>query len=273
MKSSPRAPKLWVAALVGMSLVISACSSSGNQAGSSPRSGSSPRTRSSAGEAQAAPTAVDGMYFSATSILSFNAGSWTRSLPPMNGRFTISADRLLLSSSGCSGEGAYTWALTDDALTLTKVQDPCPTRDVQFSSLEKWAVLHSWGETLENGQGLLLADGRHVANYQGRLDVTGNAKAAIEVSLTNTSGLIFSPTVLLGTPGQSITLTISNPVKKTTENAGHNFKIDELGISEEVAYGQSTTVTVTFPKSGGLRFYCGYHARYNQQGELLVGAP
>lgn len=271
MNSSPRALRISGAALLGLSLVISACSSSSGRTTSAgkPRSSGAP----SATAASAPATPLDGMYYSATSILTFKAGSWTRNLPAMDGRFSVSGDRLVLSGqAGCPGEGTYGWALMEEVLTLTKVQDPCSARDVQFPSLEKWGVVHMWGGDLKNGQGLLLADGQHVANYQGQQDVSGKAEAAIDVSLTNTSGLMFSPTVLVGTPGQSITLTISNPKKKTTENAGHNFKIDELGISTEVAFGESTTVIVRFPKSGGLRFYCGYHARFNQQGELLVSA-
>jgi plastocyanin len=266
MDSSLRTRGLSIAALLCLSLAISSCSSSSRRTSGKPRSS----TVQSAKVASARATPLDGMYYSATSILSFKAGSWNRNLPAMNGRFMVSADRLLLSSDGCSGRGTYTWALTDEVLTLTKLKDSCQSRDVQFSSLEKWGVVHQWGGDLKDGQGLLLADKQHVANYQGQTDVSGLSQAAIEASLTNTSGLIFSPTVLIGTPGQSITLTISNPKRKDTEDAGHNFKINELGISEEVAYGQSRTVTVTFPKAGGLRFYCGYHARFNQQGELLV---
>ena len=269
MNSSSRTRPLWMATLLSLSLVISACASSG-RATSASKAGSASPAGASANKAQAAPTTLDGIYYSATSILTFKAGTWTRNVPAMDGRFTVSANRLLLSSEGCSGQGTYTWALTGEVLTLTKVRDSCQSRDVLFASLEKWGVVHQWGENLENGDGLLLADNQHVANFHGQLDVTGRSKAAIEVSLTITSGLIFSPTVLIGTPGQSVALTISNPAKKTTENIQHNFKLDELGVLAEVPFGQSTTVTVTFPKSGGLRFYCAYHARFNQQGELLV---
>jgi plastocyanin len=66
-------------------------------------------------------------------------------------------------------------------------------------------------------------------------------------------------------------LTIQNPDGKGTENTQHNFNIDELGISDlEVPYGEEQVVSVEFPESGGLRFYCAYHARFGQQGELLV---
>ena len=48
--------------------------------------------------------------------------------------------------------------------------------------------------------------------------------------------------------------------------------MDDLGIEHlEVPYGEEESVTVTFPASGGLRFYCAYHVRFGQQGELLVG--
>jgi plastocyanin len=217
-------------------------------------------------------TPIDGMYFSAASILSFKEGVWTRNLPAMEGTFTVSGDQLVLRQQDCPGDGTYTWKVADDVLALTKVKEACSQRDVQFLSSEKWGVAHQLGEKLKKGQGLLLDDGQHVANYQGQLDVTGKAAADMQVSLTNTSGLIFSPTVLLGSPGQVITLTITNPKRADTENFVHNFKIDELGISAEVAFEGSAVVTLTFPQSGGLRFYCGYHARFNQQGEILVQA-
>ena len=265
--SAPR----WVVSLTaGLALLAGACSSSSSAPRSAPPTEAAGTTEPP--KASGMPTPIDGMYYSAASILSFKEGVWTRNLPAMEGTFTVSRDELVLNQQDCPGDGTYTWKLADDVLALTKATDACAQRDVQFLSSEKWGVVHELGERLKNGQGLLLFDGGHVANYHGQLDVAGETEASMEVSLTNTSGLIFSPTVLIGSPGQTITLTITNPKRPDTESFPHNFKIDELGISAEVAFEGSAVVTVTFPQSGGLRFYCGYHARFNQQGEVLVQA-
>jgi plastocyanin len=265
---SPRVLGHVVSLATGLSIVAAACSSASGTppAAHAPKPVARPSTPTAG-----PPTAVDGMYYSAASILSFRGGLWTRNLPAMEGTFMVTGDQLVLTQSDCPGAGTYSWSLEADVLTLTKVQDACAQRDVQFASSEKWGVVHELGKELKNGQGLLLDDGQHVANYHGQLDVTARTTADVEVSLTNTSGLIFSPTVLIGSPGQTITLTITNPRRPDTERLQHNFKIDELGISAEVPFGESAVVTLTFPQSGGLRFYCGYHARFNQQGEVLVG--
>lgn len=223
-------------------------------------------------EVRSAPTRLDGLYASGEYILRLDAGQWSVNEPPRAGDFTVSGDRLVLfNEEGCPGEGTYGWTLEGDELTLTKVEDLCADRNVRFPSLQKWATVHFWGQPISRGNGLLLSDGEHVANYDGREDVSGLTDAKISVS-TNRFGLVFSPTVLIGTPGQALRLTIRNPIGKSTERNQHNFNMDDLGIEHlEVPYGEEQSVTVTFPASGGLRFYCAYHVRFGQQGELLVG--
>jgi len=189
----------------------------------------------------------------------------------MAGTFSLSGNDLRLSDQpGCPGQGTYGWSLAHDLLTLTKVSEACAQRDVQFIGVEKWSVVHRWGASLKNGQIFLLGDGQHVARFDGQLDLAGLTKVSIEASLSIKNGLTFSPTVLTGAPGQTIAVTISNPRRHDTEDVGHTFTIDQLGIDANVPYGTSTTVTVTLPQSGSLRFYCTVHANRNQQGEFLV---
>lgn len=223
-------------------------------------------------EVQSAPTPLDGLYASGEYILQLDAGQWSVNEPPRAGDFTVSGDRLVLfNEEGCPGEGTYEWTLEGDELTLSKVEDLCAARNVRFPSIQKWAAVHLWDQPISRGDGLLLSDGGHVANYHGREDVSGLADATISVSTTVRFGLVFSPTVLIGTPGQTLRLTIRNPTGKGTARNQHNFNIDELGIEHlEVPYGEEQFVTVTFPASGGLRFYCAYHVRFGQQGELRV---
>lgn len=217
-------------------------------------------------------TPLDGTYSSGEYILRLQEGRWSVNQPPRAGEFIVSGDQLILSNEeGCPGEGTYTWTLEGEVLTLAKVEDLCAARNVRFPSIQKWSILYTWGEPLEIGDHLLLSDGLHAANYHGQEDITGQTEATLEVSTTSSSGVVFSPTVLIGSPGQTIQLTIRNPDRRGTERQQHNFNIDELGIVKvEVPYGEEVAITVSFPESGGLRFYCAYHVRFGQQGELLV---
>jgi plastocyanin len=217
---------------------------------------------------------LDGTYASGEYILRLGAGKWSVNTPPREGDFSVNGDTLVLSNEdGCPGEGTYTWSLEDQVLTLTKVEDLCPARNVRFPSVQKWSRVSTLGEPIEFGGNLLLFDDQHVAIYHGEEDVTGRSQADLEVSTTSREGLVFSPTVLIGSPGQTLTLTISNPDRKGTEDMQHNFNVDELGISKvEVPFGSEQTITVTFPDSGGLRFYCAYHVRFGQQGEMIVAS-
>lgn len=249
-------------------LVVAACSPP------SPPSAQPPNdTQQGAAEPEGVPTPLDGTYASGEYILRLDAGKWSVNLPARDGDFRIDEEELILSNEdGCPGDGTYGWTLEDEVLTLSKVEDLCAQRNVRFPSVQKWSLVRILGEPIEPGDGLMLFDGQHVGNYLGEEDVIGRAETVVEVSTTTRYGLVFSPTVLIGSPGQTIVLTLRNPDRKDTANQQHNFNIDELGISHvEVPYGEETVVTVTFPDSGGLRFYCDYHARFGQQGELLVG--
>jgi plastocyanin len=263
----------FIGVVASVALITGACSSSSTGLGSTPSTKGANAGTQHASRTPGIATAIDGLFSSGGSLLTFKEGTWTRTLPDMAGIFSVSGNELVLSGqTGCTGEGTYTWSLAGEVITLTKVNETCPQRDGQFISVEKWRAVHLLGESLRNGQALLLADGQHVATYHGQLDVTGRSDVSMEASLSAKGGVVFSPTVLIGSPGQAITLTISNPRRDDTENVGHNFRIDELGIAAEVGYGQSAVVRLTFPQSGSLRFYCGYHAKVNQQGEILVGA-
>lgn len=218
------------------------------------------------------PTPVDGTYASGEYILRLDAGRWSVNFPPREGDFRVTGDQLVLyNEEGCPGDGTYDWAFEDDHLVLTKVEDRCVARNVRFPSVWKWATAATFGEPIDRGDPLVLSDGQHVANYLGDEDVTGRSDASIDVMTTSRFGLVFSPTVLIGSPGQTLTLTLRNPEGPNTEDQQHNFNVDELGISHvELPYGGEQEVTVTLPDSGALRFYCAYHFRFGQQGEFLI---
>ena len=225
-----------------------------------------------AAEPEREPTPVDGTYASGEYILQLDAGRWSVNFPPREGDFRLNGDQLVLyNEDGCPGEGTYDWTFEDDELVLTKVQDLCVARNVRFPSVWKWSAAATFGESIDRGDPIVLSDGEHVGNYMGDEDVTGRSEATIDVMTTSRFGLVLSPTILVGSPGQTLTITLRNPETQNTENQQHNFNIDELGVSHvELPYGGEETVTVTLPESGALRFYCDYHYRFGQQGEFLI---
>jgi plastocyanin len=97
------------------------------------------------------------------------------------------------------------------------------------------------------------------ANDHGSKNVSGEA----EVELDN---FYFEPTVLTGKPGSQVTLELRN--ESSTE---HNFSIDSQSIDKDVENGEDANVTVTFPKSGQLSFYCKYHKGSGMAGALAAG--
>jgi plastocyanin len=97
------------------------------------------------------------------------------------------------------------------------------------------------------------------ANDHGGKNVSDEA----EVELDN---YYFEPTVLTGKPGSKVTLELKND--SSTE---HNFSIDSQSIDKDVEGGEDAKVTVTFPKSGQLSFYCKYHKSKGMAGALSAG--
>lgn len=84
------------------------------------------------------------------------------------------------------------------------------------------------------------------ARFWREADVRGKDSATIEMGRVREGEPYFSPTVLIGSPGQAIRLTISNALPGDP----HTFTIDEQSIDELLEQGQSAAVTVTFPNSG-----------------------
>jgi plastocyanin len=80
----------------------------------------------------------------------------------------------------------------------------------------------------------------------------------------------FEPTVLTGAPGQRLTIELDN---HTHNGTLHNFSLTEQSIDQDVppfAGGSHPTITVTFPQSGFLEFFCKYHRTKGMAGELTV---
>jgi plastocyanin len=97
----------------------------------------------------------------------------------------------------------------------------------------------------------------------GPMDAVGLADVEIEVS-----DFAYSPTTLVGTPGQHLRIAIEN-VSGTT----HNFSLDEQGVRQDITPGGRATVTVDFLASGTIQFYCTFHAAQGMRGQLQTGPP
>ena len=111
-----------------------------------------------------------------------------------------------------------------------------------------------------SGPTIRLADGQR-ASAHGEADVAGVSTTVIEVD-----DFFFRPTVLHGTPGQRLTVTLSNQ-----GNSLHDFRIAAQHIDANVEAGTPVTVTVTFPEKGAVTFECRYHLLQNMRGELVTG--
>jgi plastocyanin len=102
--------------------------------------------------------------------------------------------------------------------------------------------------------------GQQIVSH-GETDIGGQTAEDVEVA-----DFFFSPTVLRGSGGQTITLSIHNSTSTL-----HNFTLVQEQIDQEVPPGQTVKVTATLPVSGGLVFFCKYHRGRGMLGALEAG--
>lgn len=107
--------------------------------------------------------------------------------------------------------------------------------------------------------GTLTIDGQS-ANDHGTKDVSGETSVEFEMD-----DFYFSPTVLQGTAGETITLEVVNE----GENE-HSLTSEGLGVDEEVESEGTATIEITFPESGQVEFHCKYHADKGMRGAVEV---
>ena len=123
----------------------------------------------------------------------------------------------------------------------------------------------SSGGGASSGGGGSMTIGSDRATNKGTQDVSG--KGTFELEMDNDNGkFYFKPTVLKGTAGQQLTLTLKNE-----GNTVHNFSLvgsEANGV--DVQAGQEGSVQVTFPQSGFVEFFCKYHRSLGMVGELTV---
>jgi plastocyanin len=98
------------------------------------------------------------------------------------------------------------------------------------------------------------------ANDHGTKDVSGESSVELEQD-----NFYFEPTILKGSPGQELTIELSNE-----GSALHNFSIPDQSIDQDVQPDTKGEVTVTLPDSGTLVFFCKYHQSKGMVGGLEV---
>jgi plastocyanin len=96
------------------------------------------------------------------------------------------------------------------------------------------------------------------ANDHGSRDVSGEDELELEAD-----DFYFEPTVLTGSPGQTLKIDIENE-----GSASHTFTIDDQDVDVTVEPGDTAEVEVTFPDSGEVRFYCSFHEAQAMAGAL-----
>jgi plastocyanin len=112
----------------------------------------------------------------------------------------------------------------------------------------------------EESSGTITINGEQ-ANDRGTKDVSGMTEVSVELD----DEFYFEPTILKGTPGQQLSVELENE-----GSLQHNFSLEAQSISKDIDGGQKTTVSVTFPQSGNLVFFCRFHRGSGMIGELSV---
>jgi plastocyanin len=102
--------------------------------------------------------------------------------------------------------------------------------------------------------------GSDSANDHGQATASGSSLAIQQ------QNFFFTPTVISGTAGKTLTINLSNG-----GTTAHNFTIDSESINVTLQPGQSKAVKVSFPASGFTEFYCSFHRTLGMAGELKVG--
>ncbi len=98
-------------------------------------------------------------------------------------------------------------------------------------------------------------------NDHGTKDASGKSSLELEVD-----EYYYNPTFIKGTPGQQLTLEISND-----SNTTHNFTLKSQNVNQDITPKGKAEVKVTIPQSGVLQFFCNYHSEQGMNGELLSG--
>jgi plastocyanin len=96
-------------------------------------------------------------------------------------------------------------------------------------------------------------------NSHGTKTVTGTT---VEI---DAGDYFFSPTFIKAKAGTKLTVELKNIGKAT-----HTFTSPKLNVDQQLAPGQTMTVTITVPSSGASEFHCTFHQSLGMQGAVEV---
>src|SRR3954470_3780647 len=94
--------------------------------------------------------------------------------------------------------------------------------------------------------------------------VASDSTDTVEMAMNNYA---FAPAVLNGTPGQKLTIHLTN-----SSGTEHNFTLEDQKVDKDVGSGEDADVTVTVPATGQLVFVCSYHQAKGMKGTLVAGS-
>jgi plastocyanin len=102
------------------------------------------------------------------------------------------------------------------------------------------------------------------AGLTGKVNAHGAAQVTGSSVQLQAGDFFFAPTCLTVRGGQAVTVTVKNDGQML-----HNLTVTALGIDQDVAAGQSITVTIAFKGSGPVDFFCKYHVASGMQGAFV----
>ncbi len=94
--------------------------------------------------------------------------------------------------------------------------------------------------------------------------VSGDTSVEVEAE-DEEDQFYFKPSTIIGKAGQSIVIAVQNE-----GGVEHTFTIDDQDIDVSLSPEQVQEVTVTFPDSGSVEYYCRIHVNLGMRGELKV---
>ncbi len=89
----------------------------------------------------------------------------------------------------------------------------------------------------------------------------GGGSGTATISISN---FAFQPNALTGSPGETLKITVTND-----DSTMHSFTADDGSVTQDIASGQTATVTVTLPSSGTFGWHCRFHS--SMTGTITVG--
>lgn len=104
-----------------------------------------------------------------------------------------------------------------------------------------------------------------LVRYEGTEDVRNQQVVTLTIGRVVEGEPFFAPTILEGSSNQRIALRISNTTPVT-----HNFTLEAEHINTSIPAGATVDITVQFPTTAALVFYCSIHSNDQHGGGLYA---